>query len=247
MSNTNQEANMFDVDMKAVGSPKTSILIVDDVPRNIQVLVNILREKDYKISVALGGKKALEMVDIFLPDLILLDIVMPQPDGFHICRKLKASPKTKDIPVIFLSAKAGTEDIVKGFELGAVDYVTKPFKKAELLARINTHLALRKAREEIIRLEQKNAALAVAVTANHTINQPLTVLQGNFELFLGSIEKNLLTKKQQHFLDRMKDSIERIKTFLLEMTDSTSIHFENYLESKKMVVFERKADILLNV
>lgn len=237
---------MFDVDMKAVGSQK-SILIVDDVPRNIQVLVNILREKDYKISVAPGGKKALEMVELFLPDLILLDIVMPQPDGFQVCKKLKASPRTKDIPIIFLSAKTETGDIVKGFELGAVDYVTKPFEKAELLARINTHLALRKAREEIIRLEQKNAALAVAVTANHTINQSLTVLQGNFELYRKSIEKNLLTEKQQRFLNRMKDSIERINTFLLEMTDPTSIHFENYLGSKKMVVFEKKADILLNV
>lgn len=238
---------MLDVDMKAVGPPKKSILIVDDVPRNIQVLVNILREKDYKISVALGGRKALEMINIFLPDLILLDIVMPQPDGFQVCKRLKASHKTKDIPVIFLSARTETEDIVKGFELGAVDYVTKPFKKAELLARINTHLELRKAREEIIRLEQKNAVLAVGVTANHTINQPLTVLQGNFELFQGSIEKNLLTEKQQRFLDRMKDSIERIKSYLLDMTDSNTIHFENYLGSRKMVVFERKADILLNV
>jgi DNA-binding response OmpR family regulator len=238
---------MFEVDMKAVGPQKKSILIVDDVPRNIQVLVNILREKDYKISVAPGGRKALEIVDLFLPDLILLDIMMPQPDGFQVCKKLKASHKTKDIPIIFLSAKTETEDIVKGFELGAVDYVTKPFKKAELLARINTHLELRKAREEIIRLVQKNAALAVAVTANHTINQPLTVLQGNFELFQGSIEKNLLTEKQQRFLNRMKESIERIKTFLLEMTDSPAIHFENYLGSRKMVVFEKKADILFNV
>jgi DNA-binding response OmpR family regulator len=238
---------MFDVDMKAVGSQKTSILIVDDVPRNIQVLVNILREKDYKISVAPGGGKALEMVDLVLPDLILLDIVMPQPDGFQVCKKLKASHRTKDIPVIFLSAKTETENIVKGFELGAVDYVSKPFKKAELLARINTHLELKKAREEIIRLEQKSAALAVGITANHTINQPLTILQGNFELFQGSLEKGLLTKKQQHFLNRMEESIERIKTCLLEMTDSTSIHFENYLGSRKMVVFERKADILLNV
>jgi DNA-binding response OmpR family regulator len=238
---------MFDADMKAAGPQKTSILIVDDVPRNIQVLVNILREKDYKISVALGGGKALEMIDLFLPDLILLDIVMPQPDGFQVCKKLKASHKTKDIPVIFLSAKTETEDIVKGFELGAVDYVTKPFKKAELLARIHTHPELRKARGEIIRLEQKNAALAVAVTANHTINQPLTVLQGNFELFQRSMEKELLTEKQRRFLNRMKESIERINTFLLEMTDSTAIHFENYLESSKMVVFERKADILLNV
>jgi DNA-binding response OmpR family regulator len=237
---------MFDVDMKSVGSQK-SILIVDDVPRNIQVLVNILREKDYKISVALGGKKALEMVDLFLPDLILLDILMPQPDGFQVCKKLKASPMTKDIPIIFLSAKTETGDIVKGFELGAVDYVTKPFKKAELLARINTHLELRKAREEIIHLEQKNAALAVGVTANHTINQSLTVLQGNFELYRKSIEKDLLTEKQQRFLNRMEDSIERIKSFLLEMSDSPAVHFENYLGNRKMVVFERKADILLNV
>ncbi|NIM11457.1 MAG: response regulator [Candidatus Aminicenantes bacterium] len=237
---------MVDVDIKAVGPGKTSILIVDDMPQNLQVLVNILREKDYKISVAPGGRKALEMVNIFLPDLILLDIVMPQPDGFQVCKKLKASPKTKDIPIIFLSAKTETEDIVKGFELGAVDYVTKPFKKAELLARISTHLELRKAREEIICLEQKNAALAVAVTANHTINQPLTVLQGNFELFQGSIEKDLLTEKQQRFLTRMKESIERIKTFLLEMSDSPAIHFENYVESRKMVVFERKAHNLVN-
>jgi DNA-binding response OmpR family regulator len=246
MSNKFQEAKMFNVDMKAVGPQKTSILIVDDVPGNIRELVNILSEKDYKIYVARGGKKALEMIDVFLPDLILLDTVMRQQDGFQVCKTLKASHKTKDIPVIFLSAKSETEDIVKGFELGAVDYVTKPFKKAELLARINTHLELRKAREEIIRLEQKSAALAVGVTANHTINQPLTVLQGNFELFQGSIEKGLLTKKQQHFLNRMKESIERIKTCLIEMTDSTSIHFENYLGSRKMVVFERKADVLLN-
>jgi DNA-binding response OmpR family regulator len=237
---------MFDMDIKSVGPRKTSLLIVDDVPKNIQVLVNILRERDYKISVALGGRKALEMVDIFLPNLILLDIVMPQPDGFQVCKKLKASHKTKDIPIIFLSAKTDTVDIVKGFDLGAADYVTKPFKKAELLARINTQLELRKAREEIIRLEQQNAALAVAVTANHTINQPLTVLQGNFELFQGSLEKGLLTEKQQRFLTRMKESIERIKTFLFEMTDSTSIHFENYLESRKMVIFERESENLLN-
>jgi DNA-binding response OmpR family regulator len=237
---------MFEVDMKAVGPQKTSILIVDDVPRNVRVLVNILREKDYKISVTTCGEKALEMADLFLPDLILLDIMMPDPDGFQVCKKLKASHKTKDIPVIFLSAKTETEDIVKGFELGAVDYVTKPFKKAELLARINTHLELRKIREEIIRLEQKNAALAVAVTANHAINQPLTVLQGNFELFQGSIEKNLLTEKQQRFLNHMRESIERIKTFLLEMTDSPGIHFENYLGNRKMVVFEKKADLLFN-
>ncbi|UCH95790.1 MAG: response regulator [Candidatus Aminicenantes bacterium] len=230
---------MSDVDMNPVEHSKAFILIVDDVPQNLQVLVNILREKDYKISVATSGRKALEIIDRFLPDLILLDIMMPQPDGFQVCKKLKASPQTKDIPIIFLTAKIETGDIVKGFDLGAVDYVTKPFNKDELLARINTHLELRKAQKEIIRLEQKNAVLAVALTANHEINQPLTVLQGNFELFQASLDKDRLTNRQQRFLTRIEKSIERIQAILKKMSAPTSIHFENYLENKEMVIFEK--------
>lgn len=216
------------------------ILIVDDVPENIQVLGSILREKDYEIAVATSGRQALEVVATRLPDLILLDVMMPEMDGFQVCKELKTSAETRNLPVIFLTARTETEYIVKGFELGAVDYVTKPFNKAELLARVNTNLELKKAQKEIIKFEQKNAVLAMAVTTSHEINQPLTTVQGNFELFFNTLDKTDLTEKQQKYLTKMKTSIEKVRTIIKKFTDSSSIHFEEYIGEKKMVVFEEK-------
>jgi len=118
------------------------ILIVDDVKKNIQVLGNILKKEEYQINVAMNGIQALKLVNKVVPDLILLDVMMPEMDGFETCKNLKASSKTRDIPVIFLTAKTEVEDIVKGFELGAVDYVTKPFNLIHLLRNIKTILAL---------------------------------------------------------------------------------------------------------
>lgn len=222
---------------EANGSQPALILLVDDIPRNLQVLGNMLREGGYKIAMASGGTQALEMVKTRLPDLVLLDVMMPDISGFQVCEQLKMSGETKDIPIIFLTARTETGDIVKGFETGAVDYVTKPFNKAELLARVNTHLALRKAQKEIIGLEQKNAVLAMAVTANHEINQPLTVLQGNLDLLRNTIAGDL-TDKQQTFLTKMQTSIEKIQAILKKFSDSTSIHIEDYLEGQKMVTFD---------
>jgi len=219
---------------------KPLILIVDDEPKNLQVLGNMLRERDYKVSAATNGRQALEMTDISHPDLILLDIIMPEPDGLQVCKQLKASEEKKDIPVIFLTAKTDTEDIVKGFELGAVDYITKPFNLTELLARVKTHLELRKAQKEMIKLEQKNALLAMAITANHEINQPLTVLQGNLELFQNSIDKTKLTDKQLNYLTKMEKSIEKIQAILEKISDFDSVHFEDYLEDKKMAIFNKE-------
>ncbi|MCP4751030.1 MAG: response regulator [Proteobacteria bacterium] len=102
------------------------ILIVDDHPHNIQVLGTILAREGFEIYAAQDGLQALEKVESILPDLILLDIVMPEIDGFEICQRLKESPVTREIPIVFLTAKTEIEDIVKGFDLGAVDYVTKP-------------------------------------------------------------------------------------------------------------------------
>jgi len=142
---------------------KPLVLIVDDVPKNLQVLGNILRKKDYNIAAATSGKQALDMVEKILPDLILLDIMMPDIDGFQVCEKLNASKRSKDIPVIFLTAKTSTEDIVKGFEVGAVDYLTKPFNSSELLARAHTHIELKKARdkERDLILKLKDALIKV--------------------------------------------------------------------------------------
>ena len=103
------------------------ILIVDDTVKNIQVLGTILKQEGYQLNVAQNGKQALDVVSKVQPDLILLDVMMPEMDGFEACEHLKNDPETADIPVIFLTAKIETDDIVKGFGLGAVDYVTKPF------------------------------------------------------------------------------------------------------------------------
>ncbi len=124
------------------------ILVVDDTPANIQTLAAVLKQKGYEISVATNGKQALEVLGKLRPDLILLDVMMPEMDGFETCARIKASPEWRDLPIIFLTAKTETADIVKGFELGAVDYVAKPFNSHELLARVNTHLTIdRLARE----------------------------------------------------------------------------------------------------
>ncbi len=135
------------------------ILVVDDTPANLQALSATLKGKGYQVSVATGGRQALELVTRLRPDLILLDVIMPEMDGFETCRRLKEAAPTHDIPVIFLTARTETADIVKGFELGAVDYVAKPFNTHELLARVSTHLTIDQLRRS---LAGKNAELARA-------------------------------------------------------------------------------------
>ena len=132
--------------------PAGRILVVDDTPANIQTLAATLKERGYQISVATNGRQALDLVARVRPDLILLDVMMPEMDGFETCRHLKGADSTRDVPVIFLTAKTETVDIVQGFELGAVDYVAKPFNAHELLARVNTHLTMDRLRRENERL-----------------------------------------------------------------------------------------------
>ena len=126
---------------------KATVLIVDDVPKNIQVLGHVLDKHGYLIAAATDGRQALAMMADINPDLILMDIMMPEMDGFEACRRLKANPDTRPIPVILLTAKTATEDIVQGFALGAVDYITKPFSAQELIARVKTHIELKRARD----------------------------------------------------------------------------------------------------
>jgi putative two-component system response regulator len=126
------------------------VLIVDDTESNVDILVEALGE-DYEVAVAMDGPTALELAAEHVPDCILLDIMMPGMDGYEVCRRLKADPTTAEIPVIFLSAMTEIDNKTKGFTLGAVDYVTKPFEILEVKARIETHLSLRLARLALAR------------------------------------------------------------------------------------------------
>jgi len=137
-------------------SSNKSILIVDDTPDNLTVLRQILNEQGYRVRPTLSGAIALKTIKADLPDLILLDIVMPDMDGYEVCAILKADKTTRDIPVIFISALKEIEDKTRAFSKGAVDYISKPFHAEEILARVNTHLTLSSL---VNRLEKKNIKL----------------------------------------------------------------------------------------
>jgi len=141
------------------------ILIVDDVADNIQVAMNMLKEENYTFSFASDGEEALVLVNNETFDLILLDIMMPKLNGYDVCKQLKASPEHCNIPVIFLTAKSDVDSISKGFEVGGIDYIIKPFHASELLARTKTHLELSYSKHL---LTKKNTDLALKVEHQST-------------------------------------------------------------------------------
>ena len=147
-----------------------SILVVDDMPDNLRLISDVLQAEGYAVRVAPGGEMALQSVRTRLPDLILLDIKMPDLDGFEVCRRLKADPASRDMPVIFLSALREHEDKLRGFELGAVDYITKPFVAEEVLARVRTHLALHNMQQELERqVAERTRALRTLSAGNQAV------------------------------------------------------------------------------
>lgn len=168
-----------------------SLLMVDDESKNIQLLGNVLEKEGYRVEFAMSGEECLEWVNSKHFDLILLDIMMPGIDGFEVCERLKAAAYSREIPVIFLTAKTDPESVVRGFQLGGVDYITKPFNKDELLIRVETHLELNLNRmrfqQAYQELQETQAQLvssaklaAVGKLAGgvaHEINNPLMVMQ----------------------------------------------------------------------
>ncbi len=148
-----------------------SILLVYDTPTNLEILVGYFADSGFDVSVAMSGEGALEQVLESRPELILLDVMMPGMDGFETCRRLKANDQTKDIPVIFMTALSETSDKLKGFEAGAVDYVTKPLQQEEVLARVNTHLSLRRMQQQLQEKERQTEQLLLNVLPKSIADQ----------------------------------------------------------------------------
>jgi len=185
---------------------KANILVVDDTPDNLRLLVGILAEPGYNIRPAASGSQALAAIQEEVPDLILLDIKMPKMDGYAVCKQLKADKHTRDIPVIFISALHEAFDKVKAFALGGVDYITKPFQPEEVLARVETHLALWKYREHLeelveertTELKQAHEQLQTAFSEIQQLKEQLQAeniyfreeikLEHNFEEIIGQSE-----------------------------------------------------------
>lgn len=187
---------------------KEKILIVDDTPENIHILMEILKE-NYSLQAATNGEKALQLAKADpKPDIILLDVIMPGMDGYGVCRSLKTDNQTKDIPVLFLTAKSQTADIVNGFEAGGIDYITKPFNSLELTARIKNHLELKKSRDQIEQLNEqlkKDFLLAAKLQREllspdldnsqltiRTIYEPYQIVSGDFFNYVWNSKTNNL-------------------------------------------------------
>ncbi|MFQ5449374.1 MAG: response regulator [Nitrospinaceae bacterium] len=209
------------------------ILIVDDTPANLDLLRKTFQQEGYELSIARSGEVAIKIAPRFLPDLILLDIMMPEMDGFETCKKLKENPDTQNIPIIFLSAKSALEDIVQGFRVGGNDYITKPFHKEEVLARVQTHLKLYAYMNYYIRsekvlkryteeLKRSNQALNdFATIASHDLQEPLRKI-----LVFGSRLKDRISgndEKGYDFLARMQRSAERMQNFINDLLDFSRI------------------------
>lgn len=157
------------------------ILIIDDQAQNLQILSTTLRSAGYQVAAANSGEKALKILEKLQPDLVLCDVVMPEMDGYEVCQRLRSRPQTQDLPLIFLTAQTDSEHILKGFEAGAVDYVTKPFNPGELLARAKTHIELKQARDTIMAYTRELESL------NHEKNQFLGIAAHDLKNPLGTV------------------------------------------------------------
>ncbi|NEQ42946.1 MAG: response regulator [Leptolyngbya sp. SIOISBB] len=224
-------------------TPTGLILVVDDTPANLTVMSEALTDAGYDVAAALSGDRALKQIQHRLPDLILLDIQMPGIDGFETCCQLKANPDAADIPVIFMTALSDAASKVKAFDLGAVDYVTKPFQEAEVLARVSTHLKLRQLTQsleqqvaartqeltntletlkqsqlQLIQQEKFSALGGLVAGVAHEINNPLGFIAGNLDPAQNYVQDilELLARYQQHFPDPGDDIGDYIEEVDLE-------------------------------
>jgi signal transduction histidine kinase len=223
---------------------KPKILIVDDTPTNLSILEEILGE-DYFISVAQSGTQALSITEKFLPDLILLDVNMPGIDGFETCHKLKSRKSTRDLPVVFITARAEPEDVIQGFKEGGVDYITKPFNHSEVLARVQTHL---KVQQLIRQLESKNDQLKelnelknkFLGMASHDMRNCLGAIKG-YSQILNEDKDELPEETKEQFLGFIFKSSENMLKMVnglldVSMIESGKLQLDLRRESLKSLI-----------
>jgi signal transduction histidine kinase len=237
--------------MESTSLQKSTILVVDDTPTNLSVLLDYLNQSGFKTLIAQDGEGALEQADFAHPDIILLDVMMPGIDGFETCKRLKEQDATKDIPVIFMTALSETVDKVKGFQYGAVDYITKPFQQEEVLMRITTHLTMQHQKKELNLLNQK--LMASNATKDkffsiiaHDMRSAFTPMVGYSDLLIRAAEE-LKDAKISKYSENMQMMIENAHKLFKNLLDWARIqrgameykpnHFDLYSVGMSNVVF----------
>ncbi|HCL57462.1 MAG TPA: hybrid sensor histidine kinase/response regulator, partial [Spirochaetia bacterium] len=221
----------------------TEILVVDDLIENIKVIGNILKMNDYKLSIAMNGKEALSYLEDHFPDLILLDVTMPELNGFTVCEMIKKNEKLKNIPVIFLTAKVESEDILRGFQAGGVDYITKPFNHDELLSRVKTHIELKKSKDLILeqneKLEkmnqEKNKFFSIIA---HDIRNPVTAIFGFADLLKNKINE-MSDQERKKSIDILYQSSVQLADLIEHLLDWVKMQI-NKTDFKPVLFFLKK-------
>jgi len=219
---------------------KQGVLIVDDAPANIRVLVEILTGT-YDISVATNGPEAIgiAMPETDMsghPDLILLDIMMPEMDGYEVCRILKQSPDTKDIPVVFVTANTDDDTLHEAFEAGGTDYVRKPVNKIELLARIKSALNQQELTRKLLEEEKLKGVLEMAGAVCHELNQPMQSVLGFSQLLMDDLTEDDSVYEYISIIKSQIDKMGRITKKLMRITRYETL---DYIESTKIIDIDR--------
>lgn len=189
------------------------ILVIDDLPENVFMLQDRLEHEGFEVLTAYDGYTGINKVKNELPDLILLDVMMPDITGLEVCKILVNDPITKDIPIILVTAKSGAEDTKEGLEAGAFDYIKKPFNRIELLARVKSALKLSEAHKLLLASEKRDTYVATVVTANHKIKQPLTLLSLSSAAIKRELSKDEVSK------DGILKRVKYIDLAVKEITD----------------------------
>lgn len=206
---------------------KGRVLIVDDTPYNVELLQDLLEGVGYEVIPATEAESTFHQLPDFAPDLILLDIMMPYMDGFTFCKKMKADPRTADIPVIFISALDDLDNMLRGFEVGAVDYITKPFQQPEVLARVNSQMTLVHQRRDIEARHQQqlhyyetlNTMKAHFIqSATHDLKNPLHIIIGYANLLL-EFEPGEFEEKGEKLVHNILEGAEKMRHLIAEMLD----------------------------
>lgn len=217
------------------------ILVIDDLPENVFILQDRLVQEGYEVVTAYDGNEGIEKAYATLPDLVLLDVMMPDISGFEVCKILTQSEKTKHIPIILVTAKASAEDMKEGLESGAFDYVKKPFNRIELMARVKSALKLSEANKQLLEVEKKTTFVATIVTANHKIKQPLTLLSLSSAALKNELEKDSISKEA--ILSRLKfidAAIKDIGDVLNNLNSITKPELSDYAKDVKMIKVEER-------
>jgi signal transduction histidine kinase len=215
-----------------------TILMVDDTPSNLRALYDLLTVQGYAVRQARDGIEALEMLKHDLPDLILLDIHMPVLDGYETCERLKADDRTRDIPVIFISALSETDNIVRGFEVGGVDYITKPFQFREVLARVASQLMVVQQRKQIEALRAQDRQYFESLNrmkdqfiqmATHDLRNPLNVILGYAHVLdrLDVAEHDLSLRQQA--IEAIRGNVEKMRKLVTDLLDLAQFETRSYL------------------